>query len=492
MKKILLGFMILVAILVIVACTPPHSHTVTSELIVVKEATCDEDGTAYMFCTSCGEIVNTVTIDKVSHNFGDWETIEEATKTEDGSAKSCCTICGKCETIVLPYTGSKGLEYTLNSNNTSYTVSSIGSCTDLDVVIPKVYNGLPVTSIGDLAFAECAFLISIEIPDSVISIGSGAFYYCTSLASITIPDSVTNIGESAFRHCTSLTDIEIPNSVKNIGSFAFLECTSLKYNEYNNALYLGNKIIPYVVLIKAKDTSITSCEIHSETKFLSALAFSNCNSLTSIKIPNSIISIPSGAFFDCSALTSIEIPDSVTHIGEHAFSFCSSLISVEIPNSVTSIGLGAFYDTSLITVEIPASVRSIGNGAFAFSHALTTIEVDENNAYYKSIDGNLYSKNGKDLIQYAIGKQDKSFVIPDFVTRIGGVAFFDCSALTSIEIPDSVNNIDIEAFKGCESLSSITFKGTVERWNTIKKGEYWNDYILATEVVCSDGTVSLQ
>ena len=112
---------------------------------------------------------------------------------------------------------SEGLEFSLNSDNISYSVSDIVNCTDTDIVIPSCYNDLPVMSIGNYAFQYCDNLTSITIPDSVTSIGDRAFYGCTSLASITIPDSVTDIGCDAFQYCSSLTSVIIPDSVTYIG-----------------------------------------------------------------------------------------------------------------------------------------------------------------------------------------------------------------------------------------------------------------------------------
>ncbi len=214
----------------------------------------------------------------------------------------------------LPELYSEGLEFTLNADGNSYTISGIGTCEDTDIVIPSKYNGLPVTSIGESAFQDCGSLTSITIPGSVTSIGNGAFSRCTSLKSITIPDSVTDIGAYAFLVCISLTSITIPGSVTSIGGYAFL----------------------------------------------------NCRDLVSVTIPDSVTRIMWGTFSGCRSLTSITIPDSVTSIGQVAFSYCSSLISITLPDSVTSIEQYAFTDCSSLTSiyfnGTAAQWRAVGKG----------------------------------------------------------------------------------------------------------------------------------
>ncbi|MBR1676301.1 MAG: leucine-rich repeat domain-containing protein, partial [Clostridia bacterium] len=104
---------------------------------------------------------------------------------------------------------------------------------------------------------------------------------------------------------------------------------------------------------------------------------------------------------------------------------------------------------------------SIGGSAFLGCSRLTSVTVDENNQNYKSIDGNLYSKDGKTLMQYVIGKTATSFSIPDCVTSIGDDAFYKCSSLTIIEIPSSVTSIGDDAFYKCSSLTSIEIPSSV-------------------------------
>ena len=177
---------------------------------------------------------------------------------------------------------------------------------------------------------------------------------------------------------------------------------------------------------------------------------------------NAVTSIGSFAFDDCDSLTSIEIPASVTSIGSSAFRDCDSLTNIKIPASVTYIGQEAFFGCdSLTSIEIPASVTYIGDSPFSSCFSLTEIKVAEGNGKYKDINGNLYSYDGTELIQYAPGKTDSTFDIPDGVTTIGDEAFFECYLLTSIEIPASVTTIGDEAFFECCLLTSIEIPASV-------------------------------
>ena len=68
---------------------------------------------------------------------------------------------------------------------------------------------------------------------------------------------------------------------------------------------------------------------------------------------------------------------------------------------------------------------------------------------------------------------------------------FRRTALTRIDIPVSVTGISSYAFNESNNLTEIHYAGTKEQWAAINLGQAWNGNIPATEVICSDGTVSL-
>jgi len=316
--------------------------------------------------------------------------------------------------------------------------------------LTSVTIGNGVKSIGWHAFDGCTGLTSITIPDSIISIGDYAFMSCSRLTSITIPDGVTYIGENAFYGCTGLTSITIPDGVTSIDQHTFGGCSGL-----------------------------TSVTIGNGVKSIGFSAFNGCTGLTSITIPDSVTSIGEIAFRGCTGLTSVTIGNSVTYIGESAFRGCTGLTSITIPDSVTSIDKYAFQEcTGLTSVTIGNGVKSIGWYAFGGCTGLTSITIPDGVTRISE-----YAFKGCTGLT--------SITIPDSVTSIDYHAFKGCTGLTSVTISNSVTNIGTEAFEGCTKLNKITFNGTIAQWKAITKNNYWNSKVPATEVVCTDGTISI-
>lgn len=77
------------------------------------------------------------------------------------------------------------------------------------VVVPEMWQGLPVREIGSHAFAGKKEIKSIALPGSIFHIGSYAFYNCSSLERLTLTDSVEDYDGGAIRECISLKVIEL-------------------------------------------------------------------------------------------------------------------------------------------------------------------------------------------------------------------------------------------------------------------------------------------
>ena len=72
-----------------------------------------------------------------------------------------------------------------------------------------------VTEIGKAAFAFCASLTEITLPEGLTTIGTSAFEACSTLKTIKLPQSVTNIGDKAFAFDRALTDVTLSESLKD-------------------------------------------------------------------------------------------------------------------------------------------------------------------------------------------------------------------------------------------------------------------------------------
>lgn len=181
---------------------------------------------------------------------------------------------------------SSGLQYTLNEDNNSYTLSSAGELfNSTKVVIPETYKGKPVTKIGERAF------YSTQLYGSDSSKGA-------PINELILPSTIKSIALEAFYNC-KIEKVVFEGTIEEWCSIQFIGISA-------NPLYHPDN---------AKDNT----KLYIDGELIETLV-----------IPNSVSTISSYSFIDCGSLKEVVIPESVTSIEPLAFKNCGSLSSVEV------------------------------------------------------------------------------------------------------------------------------------------------------------------
>ena len=145
---------------------------------------------------------------------------------------------------------------------------------------------------------------------------------------------------------------------------------------------------------------------------------------------------------------------------------CSEVKDIVIPETlggypVTTLNRDScFEDNDSIrgngpdTLFIPKTLTTIRSGAFTFSDIKAFI-VDAENPNFTAVDGVLFSKDMKTLIQASGGFAAECYTVPDGVETIGSHAFHTCILIEEIVFPASLRTIGDQAFFHAMNLKSI-------------------------------------
>lgn len=352
-----------------------------------------------------------------------------------------------------------------------YEASTVSNHSNLEEVIFKGESSLEY--IGDYAFYCCDSVLfkSFTIPKSVTYIGEAVFQSCISLEEILVEEGNTAYKSVdgtlytidgtkllQFAAANTTTEFTVPDEVTSLGVGAFSFCTYLQkvfFNE-NSAMTTVPKQAFYYSL------ELTEIALPAGITVLEEDAFHHCHKLSTLNISENLTTINDSAFRYCMALPEFALPSSLTYIGAYAFAYCEKFTKFDIPHGVTYIGNEAFSGCiSATTVTIPATVTRYGNKIFYGASKLQSITVDSANTALKSVDGHLFTRNGRTLIYYCVANPATSYEVPTTVTTISDYAFYACNNLESIILPNNLKKIGTEAFKLCESLQGISIPNNV-------------------------------
>ncbi len=375
-----------------------------------------------------------------------------------------------------------GITYTLSDDGGHYIIAFVGNVEGGIVEIPETYNGLPVTEIGKDAFNAKKNGVTIKevtLPASITELPEGAFGGCTTVEKITLPVGIKSIPVAAFSSCHKLKDLTIPSTVEFVSANAFSGCEKLlKY--VNGINYVDNWAINVDGYISPRGT----LTFKEGTVGIS-------DGFTTIERINVVL--PSTVRYIHSSFERLN-PDCLSQTEDGAYYLNNWLYSTDkinsnLPLNVKEGTIGVMATAfkaplnklrMLCTeVNIPASVLSI----YTVPYATEKITVAEENPNFKSVDGVLYSKDGKELLCYPARKGANPFTVPEGVTKIGKEAFnralpkeiifpsslkeideyaFAFSYITSITLPEGITVLKESTFEECVYLESITIPNSLK------------------------------
>ena len=143
------------------------------------------------------------------------------------------------------------------------------------------------------------------------------------------------------------------------------------------------------------------------------------------------------------------------------------------------------------TFKLPSTVEEISRLALLKCANVNKFSVQKGNKFFKAKNGNLYNYDYSKLIKYAVNKQDNVVTVND-VSEIGAFAFENCNSLTKLTVGGSVKVIGLCAFRGCKYLTSVKIQSGVEKLeNAVFDGcDYLTKLELPSSINCIDGDIT--
>ena len=284
---------------------------------------------------------------------------------------------------------------------------------EAEVVLPKNFKMSGLTDlvntyeIYSLVF-EGSEITSVNIPEGVNTIGPRAFANCAKLEQVYLPNSLTNVHSSSFTSSNRIYEVyNLTNYILTIGSndLGYVAANALVIHtslddlplvKYTSEYFVDYRLNPnnnkgwILGFAEAEElpTEITmGTSLYIENRSYNSFeilpyAFERTD-ITDLTIGSSIKTIPNGAFQFCNNLLSVNIQGNrLESIGENAFYECNSLIDFNLSTNsrLSTIGAGAFAYTNLYKFLLPSYMSSIGNDAFYNCKNLTFV-INQSNLY---------------------------------------------------------------------------------------------------------------
>ncbi|MCM1236081.1 MAG: leucine-rich repeat domain-containing protein [Ruminococcus flavefaciens] len=416
-----------------------HSFT---NYVSNDNATCTKNATKTAKCDNCTatdtkEIENS----KLAHSFTNYVSNDNATCTKNATKTAKCDSCTATDTKEIE--NSK-----LAHSFTNYVDDRNSTCVNIGTKTAKCDNCTATDSkpqIGPHKYGSNAECENCGSTQTVLQLSDDGSYYTVigvhenfSGSVVTIPDSENGIPVKQIKfihtHEGSLDNddrcyekVIINKSAEYINANAFI---SLEHFYNDNKCYID---------VDKDSENFTVKDGVIFTKDMKTLVWYN----------------------HTKSQTAYAIPEGVEEIGDYAFQSSRSLTNVTLPATLVRIGQGAFNAAPITGIHIGKNVAEIARRAF-YSTAIAEITVDSQNASYKSVEGCLFTGDGKQLINYTVNSSRTEYSVPEGVEEICEAAFNGANNLLTVHLPDSVKIIGERAFSSCNYLTNLNIPDGIQ------------------------------
>ena len=316
-----------------------------------------------------------------------------------------------------------------------------------------------ITTIGERAFANCANLEELTIPESVTSIGAGAFEGLTGLKKLTVLCDASLIPEGSFTDCPNLTDVRLAANTTDEQLTAWNEMLNRPW--YDPILRVGD-VSPFVKM-PFHPTPEENFEFNPETGRISAYVGTDVDVVVPREIGGvTVVGFENDMAFEaCRDYTNTEtasnqtdwvhlrtlvLPETIRELPDGLLNYCQQLETFVCYAPVESTGKSTFaLCRSLKTAAFMNGVRVIDSYAFDSTDALENLYFG---SHVQKIAANAFNLSGL-----------KSFVADADEIETG--AFTACPNLTSLHLTDKVKTIGETFALECPNLSELCFDGSI-------------------------------
>ncbi|MDD6211029.1 MAG: leucine-rich repeat protein [Bacteroidales bacterium] len=276
------------------------------------------------------------------------------------------------------------------------------------------------------------------------AIPQGAFNKNGSIESVVLPMTTKVIQWNTFDEMAKLSSVSMSVYVNgNINPSAFvgslqlkeiiLDSRNLSLLVDNGVLYSKNKETLYIYPPAKEEESYTMLP---ETKVLRE-----------------------NAIRDAAALKSITFSPVLEKIENRSLANMDGIVRLDLPSTVSDIAIWGIELMNLAEINI------------------------EEGGVFKSVEGVLYTANGKELVKYPRAKTDKHFVFPDGLERLRRESAGRTLYLESVIVPEGVTFMDEAIFIASTSLKSIILPSTLDTalWGLCRESRKLEQLIIKAE-----------